>query len=57
VLNSLASTAVKVQLVARISRDRALTIRVAMALGVVMVLGFAGTFVPAAVIPTVAAGR
>lgn len=56
-LNSLASTAVKVQLVARISRDRALTIRVAMALGVVMVLGFAGTFVPAAVIPTVAAGR
>ncbi len=57
VLNSLASTAIKVPLVARISRDRALTIRVAMALGLVMVLGYAGTFVPAAVIPTVAAGR
>jgi uncharacterized membrane protein (DUF4010 family) len=56
VLNSLASTAIKLPLVARISGDRGLTLRVALALGIVMALGLAGTFIPVSVVPSVAAG-
>jgi uncharacterized membrane protein (DUF4010 family) len=57
VLNSLASTAIKVPLVARISGDRLLTARVALALGVVMIVGVLGTFVPLAPLQTLAAPR
>ena len=46
VLNSLASTAIKLPLVARISGDRGLTLRVALALGVVMALGLGDIFIP-----------
>ena len=46
VLNSLASTAIKLPLVARISGDRGLTLRVALALGVVMALGLGAIFIP-----------
>jgi uncharacterized membrane protein (DUF4010 family) len=57
VLNSLASTAIKLPLVARISGDRGLTLRVALALAVVMVLGLGATFVPVSAGPSLAAGR
>jgi uncharacterized membrane protein (DUF4010 family) len=57
VLNSLASTAIKVPLVARISSDRLLTARVALALGLVMVVGILGTFVPLAPLQTLAAAH
>jgi uncharacterized membrane protein (DUF4010 family) len=46
VLNSLASTAVKLPLVARISSDRSLTLRVAAALAAVMLLGLVATLLP-----------
>jgi uncharacterized membrane protein (DUF4010 family) len=46
VLNSVASTAVKLPLVARISGDRRLALRVGMALSAVMLLGIVATFVP-----------
>jgi uncharacterized membrane protein (DUF4010 family) len=46
VLNSVASTAVKLPLVARISSDRVLTVRVAMALTAVMLLGVLATLLP-----------
>ena len=55
VLNSLASTAIKVPLVARISGDRLLTARVALALGLVMAAGILGTFLPLAPLQTLAA--
>src|SRR5207244_13214322 len=57
VLNSLASTAIKVPLVARISGDRLLTARVALALGLVMVAGILGTFVPLTPLQTLAAAH
>src|SRR5713226_6235970 len=57
VLNSLASTAIKVPLVARISGDRLLTARVALALGLVMVVGILGTFVPLVPLQTLAAAH
>jgi uncharacterized membrane protein (DUF4010 family) len=57
VLNSLASTAIKLPLVARISRDRGLTFRVALALGLVMVLGLGATSIPLTTVPSLAAGR
>jgi hypothetical protein len=57
VLNSLASTAIKLPLIARISGDRGLTLRVAMALAVVRVVGSATTFIPVRAAPSVAAGR
>lgn len=44
VLSSVASTAVKLPLMARISGDRRLTIRVSLALGLVMALGLIATF-------------
>jgi uncharacterized membrane protein (DUF4010 family) len=56
VLNSLASTAIKLPLVARISGDRGLTLRVALALGLIMVLGLGATFVPVSAVRSVAAG-
>jgi uncharacterized membrane protein (DUF4010 family) len=56
VLNSLASTAIKLPLVARISGDRGLTVRVALALGVIMVLGLGATFIPVSAVRSVAAG-
>ena len=56
VLNSLASTAIKLPLVARISGDRGLTLRVALALGVVMALGLGAIFIPVSAVPSVAAG-
>ena len=46
VLNSLASTAIKLPLVARISGDRTLTLHVGLALGLVMLLGIGAAFVP-----------
>jgi uncharacterized membrane protein (DUF4010 family) len=46
VLNSLASTAVKLPLVARISHDRPLTARVAFALTAIMLLGLVAMLVP-----------
>ena len=46
VLNSLASTAIKLPLVARISGDRRLSVRVGVALTAVMVLGIIATLVP-----------
>jgi hypothetical protein len=55
-LNSLASTAIKLPLVARISGDRGLTLRVALALGLIMVLGLGATFVPVSAVRSVAAG-
>jgi uncharacterized membrane protein (DUF4010 family) len=57
VLNSLASTAIKLPLVARISGDRGLTVRVALALGVVMALGVGAMFVPVSPVPSLAAVR
>jgi uncharacterized membrane protein (DUF4010 family) len=56
VLNSLASTAIKLPLVARISGDRGLTLRVALALGLIMVLGLGATFIPVSAVRSVAAG-
>ena len=46
VLNSLASTAIKLPLVARISGDRRLSVRVGVALSAVMALGIVATLVP-----------
>jgi uncharacterized membrane protein (DUF4010 family) len=57
VLNSLASTAIKLPLVARISGDRTLTLRVALALGLVMVLGLGAALMPMAAVPSLAAGH
>jgi hypothetical protein len=57
VLNSLASTAIKLPLVARIAGDRGLTVRVALALGLVMALGVGAMFVPLSAVPSLAAGR
>jgi uncharacterized membrane protein (DUF4010 family) len=57
VLNSLASTAIKLPLVARVAHDRRLTLRVAMALGTVMLLGAIGTFVPTDGMISLAAAR
>jgi uncharacterized membrane protein (DUF4010 family) len=57
VLNSLASTAIKLPLVARISGNRGLTLRVAVALSLVMALGLGATFVPVSAVPSLAAGR
>jgi uncharacterized membrane protein (DUF4010 family) len=56
VLNSLASTAIKLPLVARISGDRGLTLRVALALGLIMVLGLGATFIPVSAVRSAAAG-
>jgi uncharacterized membrane protein (DUF4010 family) len=57
VLNSIASTAIKLPLVARISGDRDLTFQVALALGLVMLLGVGAMFVPIDALPSLAAGR
>jgi uncharacterized membrane protein (DUF4010 family) len=56
VLNSLASTAIKLPLVAQTSGDRGLTLRLALALGVVMALGFGAMWVPTNAVPSLAAG-
>jgi uncharacterized membrane protein (DUF4010 family) len=55
VLNSLASTAIKLPLVAHTAGDRGLTLRVALALGVVMALGVAAMWVPTSAVPSLAA--
>lgn len=57
VLNSLASTAIKLPLVARISGDRGLTFHVALALSLIMGLGIVAMFVPINALPSLAAGR
>jgi uncharacterized membrane protein (DUF4010 family) len=57
VLNSLASTAIKLPLVGRISNDHRLTLRVSLALGLVMGLGLAATFVPVGALASLAAVR
>lgn len=57
VLNSLASTAIKLPLVARISGDRGLTLHVALALSVIMGLGVIAMFVPINALPSLAAAR
>jgi hypothetical protein len=57
VLNSLASTAIKLPLVGRISADRSLTLRVSLALGLVMGLGLAATFVPVSALTSFAASH
>lgn len=57
VLNSLASTAIKLPLVGRISGDRGLTVRVALALSLIMILGLAATLVPIGPLAALAMGR
>lgn len=57
VLNSLASTAIKLPLVARISGDRTLTIRVALALGTVIFLGASATAITPEAVAYFAAHR
>jgi uncharacterized membrane protein (DUF4010 family) len=56
VLNSLASTAIKLPLVAQTAGDRRLTLRLALALGVVMALGFGAMWVPTNAMTSFAAG-
>jgi uncharacterized membrane protein (DUF4010 family) len=57
VLNSVASTAVKLPLVARLSGDRQLALRVSFALATVMAIGLAAMFIPFTPLVSLAGNR